>query len=109
METLIVNSDTMGAGNDDLGRLLMEKFFMTLAESESLPKTIHFYNTGVKLCLPGSPIEPYIKALKARGVTIKACGTCTDYFNVERMLEADPGTMRSLVETLCREEGTVTI
>lgn len=110
MTTFLINGETMGSGKNELGRLLMEKFFTTLADAETLPEKIIFYNTGVLLCRSDSPVAAYLTALKKRGVTLSACGTCLNHLGVEETLPAvDPGTMRDFVSHVCQEQGTITI
>ncbi len=44
-----VNSETIGQGDDDLGRALRKAFFGALAETDAKPSKILLINSGVKL------------------------------------------------------------
>ncbi len=77
-----VTADTMGAGDDDLGSLLMRSFIKTLPELDSVPEAIVFYNSGVKLCCEGSLLLDGIRALETSGIEIIACGTCLNFFEI---------------------------
>lgn len=77
-----ITADTMGAGDDDLGALLMRSFIKTLPELDSLPDAILFYNAGVRLCCEESLLLDDIRALEASGIEIIACGTCLNYYEL---------------------------
>ena len=79
-------NDKMGEGDDELGRILVQGFCNTIKETEPLPSTLVFYNSGVKLAASGSPVLPALKELEALGVKILVCGTCTDYFNLKERI-----------------------
>jgi len=77
-----ITAATMGAGDDELGALLLRSFLKTLPELDALPDAIIFYNAGVKLCCDGSLLLDDISALASAGVEIIACGTCLNYFEL---------------------------
>jgi intracellular sulfur oxidation DsrE/DsrF family protein len=107
MKTLLVTSAVMGSGDDALGALLMEKFFTLLAEAPAVPETVFFYNTGVRLCAEGSPILPYLRALRGRGVELLACGTCVDHFGTPPIPKVEVSTMKTLLALLAEDPGTI--
>lgn len=51
---VVLSSDKMGSGNDELGGALMKAFVFALSQQETLPDTILCYNGGVKLTCEGS-------------------------------------------------------
>lgn len=98
---LVVSSNRMGCAEEELGAILIRSFFYTLTEMESLPKTIIFYNTGVKLTVEGSPILEDLHALEAKGVELLVCGTCVGYFSLkERIAAGVTSNMYTIAETL---------
>lgn len=109
MKALLVSGQTLGRGDDALGALLVEKFFTLLADDPAPPKRIFFYNTGARLCLPGTPILPYLKALHGRGVKLMACGTCVEYYQATPVPEVEVSTMKHLLELMAAEPGVVTV
>lgn len=107
---LVVTSDQMGRGEAELGTILMRTFFHTLSESQLLPQTIIFYNSGVKLVVEGSAILDDLRALESRGVEILACGTCLGYFNLkEQLAVGSVSNMYSIVEALLGASHVLTI
>lgn len=81
--TLVIASDTMGGGEEELGHILMKSFMYTVTETKPLPNTIIFYNSGVFLTCEGSPVLDDIEKLAQEGVEIHSCGTCLDYYNLK--------------------------
>lgn len=80
---VVISSNTMGHGNDELGGVLMKGFIYALTEMEKLPKTIIFYNGGAKLSIKGSSVLEDLQKLEQMGVDIFTCGTCLDYYNIK--------------------------
>jgi selenium metabolism protein YedF len=79
---LLITSNAMGQGDDELGHLLFRGFFHTLLELDKLPDKIIFYNSGVKLTVKDSDVLEDITQLAQAGVEILVCGTCVNFFNL---------------------------
>jgi selenium metabolism protein YedF len=75
-------SDTMGEGDEDLGRLLTGNFIKALKDLDHLPAKIVFYNKGVMLGRVGSPYESDLSELENMGVTLLFCATCIDHYTI---------------------------
>jgi selenium metabolism protein YedF len=106
----VINSESMGNGNFDLGKQLMVNFFRKLAFQDFLPQGIIFYNAGVKLLAQGSSILPELDALEKKGVDLIACGTCVNFFGLqEKILVGRVSNMEEIVSHLCKAERVVTI
>ncbi len=85
--TIAISSDKMGEGNDELGRILIKSFVYTVSETPPYPKTMVFYNGGVRLTCEESPVLDDIVNLEKKGVEIISCGTCLDYLNLKDSLK----------------------
>ncbi|MFI3322624.1 MAG: sulfurtransferase-like selenium metabolism protein YedF [Rikenellaceae bacterium] len=85
--TVVVNRLTMGSGSDELGVMLMKAYFSTIAQSDSLPSTIIFYNEGVRYAAKDSAIISTLKEIENKGVMLIICGTCVDYFGIKESIE----------------------
>jgi selenium metabolism protein YedF len=83
---VVVSSDCMGRGNDELGRVLMKSFLHTLADASLKPDVMIFLNTGVKLAAADSDVFDDLEALSRDGVGILACGTCLGFFELKERL-----------------------
>lgn len=79
---MVISSDRMGEGSQELGEILMKAFIYAVTESEKLPDTIIFYNGGAKLTAKGSPVVEHLQTLNTKGVEILTCGTCSNYYNL---------------------------
>ncbi len=85
---LFIDTDTMGRGSEELGRILMRTFLQTLEQSEVQLQKIILLNSGVKLACAGSEVLEDLQELGAKGVEILACGTCLDFFGLKKDLSA---------------------
>lgn len=48
---VVVSSDRMGSGNDELGKVLIKGFIFAVTQLDTLPKTMLFYNGGATLTI----------------------------------------------------------
>ena len=83
---VVVSSDRMGTGNDELGKVLIKGFIYAVTQLDTLPKKMLFYNGGAKLTCDGSECLEDLKELKNRGVKIFTCGTCLNYYELSDKL-----------------------
>ena len=79
---VLVAAATMGSGNDELGRILLRNFLLTLAELEIPPATIYFINNGVKLTVQDADTVEILQKLADLGIDLAACGLCLDFFKL---------------------------
>lgn len=100
---VVVPSDRMGSGNDELGKVLIKGFIFAVTQLDTLPKTMLFYNGGATLTTEGSDSLEDLKSLEAQGVEIMTCGTCLDYYGLKDKLAVGTVTnMYSIVETMAK-------
>jgi selenium metabolism protein YedF len=85
---MLITSDRLGDGPEELGRLLMKNFIITLLDLEELPDRMLFLNSGVLLTTEGSELLPALEQLGNRGVEVMSCGVCLDYFHKKELLRA---------------------
>jgi selenium metabolism protein YedF len=98
---LLIGSDRLGDGPEELGRVLMRNFIMTLVEVAELPDRMLFINTGVLLTAAGSEVLEALEALGNRGVEVLSCGICLDFFKKKELLAAGGVTnMFTIAESL---------
>jgi selenium metabolism protein YedF len=98
---VVVSSDRMGVGNDDLGKVLIKGFIFAITQLDTLPKTMLFYNGGAKITSEGSDSLEDLKSLEAQGVEIMTCGTCLDYYGLKEKLAVGSVTnMYTIVEKM---------
>ncbi len=98
---LFISAYGMGRGPEELQEILIRGFLHALNEVDSLPDTIVFVNTGVKLTVEGSPVLEDLKALEEKGVEILICGTCLNYFGLtDKVVVGSVSNMYSIAEKL---------
>lgn len=105
---VLIASDKMGEGDSELGSILMKGFFVALAEAETVPEEVIFYNSGVLLTTRKSAILQSLEQLKTKGVQLTACGTCADFFDIKSEIEiATISNMYSIVTAINSAEKVI--
>ena len=86
---VVLKSDCMGQGDDDLGRILIKGYINTLRELDNKPSAIVLYNGGAKLAARNSGADITLKALAEEdSVDVIVCGACVDFFEMKDSLNA---------------------
>ena len=83
---VVLKSNLMGNGNNDLGELLMKGFITTLSSLDKLPLEIICYNSGVLLAQKETSTALSLKKLADLGVKVVLCGTCVDFYGIKDYL-----------------------
>ena len=100
-KTVLVGANTMGTGDEKLGKNLMKAFLFALASQDEVPANIIFFNTGAYLTCEGSDSVQDLKGLEGAGAQITTCGTCLDYYGLKEKLQVGSvSNMYDIVETL---------
>jgi hypothetical protein len=106
----VVTGDSLGRGDDDLGRRLMMKLVQQVAAQSPRPHAIAFYNAGVKLLLPSSPVADLLKTIETDGTDLIACGTCLEHFKIRHsIVTGRVSDMREIVATMAASEKVVVV
>lgn len=105
---ILITSDSLGNSSDELGRLLLKNFIITLLELQRLPEKIIFVNRGVLLTSAGSElVEPLNKLVNA-GVEILSCGVCLEYFRVrDKLVAGEVTNMYTIADALLASENAI--
>lgn len=102
---VVVSSDRMGSGNDELGKVLIKGFIFAVTQLEKLPEKMLFYNGGAVLTCEGADTLEDLKSLEAQGVEILTCGTCLDYYGMKEKLQVGSVTnMYAIVEAMSQAD-----
>lgn len=109
-QVILVGTDRLGRGSDELGAILMRSFLYTLTQLPSPPGCLIFVNAGVRLTTEGTPVLDELRELQRRGVEILSCGTCLDYFGLrEKLVVGRVTNMYEIAETLTRHAGVLSL
>ena len=79
---VMVSSNRIGHGDDELGEKLMVSFLKTLKEMGPELWRLVFVNNGVKLTVEGAEVLPVLQEVENSGTKILVCGTCLNHFNL---------------------------
>jgi selenium metabolism protein YedF len=100
-KTILIQSEVLGRGNDELGEIIMSNFLTKLVESKEKPKSLLFWNSGVKLVAKGSWALVHLKKLEQQGVEILACATCLEFFELtDKIAVGKPTNMVMAVQSI---------
>jgi len=91
---VVISSDKMGEGDEELGHLLMANFIKALKDLDELPSKMVFYNNGVKLATKSSPVIEHLRDLEKMGVELMLCATCISHYSLESVVGA--GTVSNM-------------
>lgn len=79
---VLITTETLGRGSDELGARLMENFLSTLPELGDELWRVILLNGGVKLAAQSGRALDSLKALEASGVDVLVCGACLTFYNL---------------------------
>ena len=82
--SILVTTDKLGVGDEEIGKALMQEYFATLNEFDNLPREILFLNSAVKLFDKDSSVLEEIELLYKKGVVILISDTSLDYYNLKQ-------------------------
>lgn len=106
-KVVVLSSETMGSGDDKLGRVLMKGFIYALTELDRLPDKVLLYNSAVKLSVKGSDSLIDLQKLADAGVEILNCGTCLNFYELTEELAVGSVTNMYEIVQSQMEAGTI--
>lgn len=96
---VFIGKDVVGDGERELGENLLKMAIYTLSQSDEVPASILFMNSGVKL--PAGEEQQVIDSLKElmeKGTEVLVCGTCLNYYGLTDQLKI--GTVSNMYDIL---------
>jgi selenium metabolism protein YedF len=109
-KVVFICTDSIGHGDEELGRKLAGSFLYSLARTEPKPAAVLLMNAGVRLACEGSPALDDLRLLYEDGVAIKSCGTCLDYYGLmDKLAVGEVGNMNDTAATFMGASDVVTI
>ena len=108
MTFLYLPSNTMGHGDDVLGKKLLVSFLRSLAASEVKVDAVGCVNSGVFLTTEDGESLDALRALEAKGARIASCGTCLDYHGRRDALRVGAvGAMPQTIEIMASADRVI--
>lgn len=109
-DIVLITSDRLGTGDEELGKILMKSFLNTLWDYKSKPSKVIFINRGVMLTTEGSEVLETLELLEKEGVEIFSCGTCLAFYGItEELTVGEVTTMPLTVDFLLTASKVITI
>ena len=93
---VLVAADSLGKGDDELGRKIVINFIRTVKEMGDDLWRLVLLNSGVKLAVEGSEVLPQLQELAGAGLGILVCGPCLKTFNL--LEKQQVGQLTSMVD-----------
>lgn len=85
---VLIGAETLGSGDDTLGKELMLKLLSELAAGTLLPVAMILYNSGVLLADKTSKALEDLVSLERHGMELLVCETSLTQYNLQRPLSA---------------------
>ncbi|NYA62004.1 sulfurtransferase-like selenium metabolism protein YedF, partial [Lactobacillus salivarius] len=104
---VVINTDSVGHGDEKLGKILLKSFIYSLTGQDVLPEYILLYNGGVKLTVEDSDSFQDLKDLEEAGVKIMSCGICLDYYDLKDKISVGEVTNMFRIVELMRTANRV--
>ncbi len=107
---VLIGSDQLGRGDEQLGGKLMVSYLKTLKEMGPELWQLIFVNGGVRLTLDDSPVLAELQEYERDGVIVLACGTCLAHFAVsERQRVGQSTNMLDIVTATQLADKVITL
>jgi len=106
--TIILHSEALGNGSDELGKTMTGSFLRKLWASAKKPDTIIFYNSAVHLLTTQSSVLDALTGLSKAGVDLVACQTCIGFYEIEKLAIGRIIDMQEVVSILMKSDKVIT-
>ena len=107
---VMISSNSIGHGDDELGEKLMVSFLKTLKEMGPELWRLVFVNNGVKLTVEGAEVLPVLQEVENSGTKILVCGTCLNHFNLlDKKLVGETTNMLDIVTAMQLADKVISI
>ncbi len=97
-DVILITTERLGDGPDELGSLLMSGLLKTIADLRNQPDSLILMNNGVKLATINDETVKTLKKLVDEGLELKVCGTCLEYLDLKDKLKV--GLISNMYEIL---------
>lgn len=106
-KVVLIPAETMGHGDDGLGKKLMKAFLYALGEADEAPSHVLLYNGGAFLSQEGAETVEDLKKLADKGVEVMTCGTCTEFYGISDKVAVGSITNMYEIVEICTEADSV--
>jgi len=107
--TVVISRNTMGGGDEELGRILIKGFIYALSELPEIPEFVIFLNSGAYLTSEGSNAADDLKMLEVNGCMVLTCGTCIDFYGLPAPAVGEIADMYGIAEKMVSAKKLINI
>ena len=107
--SIVICSERMGDGSEELGNALMKSYLFALSEANVKPDNLIFINGGVKLVVEDSLVLDSIKKLQEKGTNVQSCGLCLDFYGLKDKLAVGEITNMYAIVEIMNSSNTIKI
>ena len=86
-KVVVLSANTMGSGDEQLGKKLMKAFIFALTNQDEAPEKVICYNSGAYLTTEDPDTIKDLKSLEEAGTVVMTCGTCLDFYGLKEKLQ----------------------
>lgn len=86
-KVVVLSANTMGSGDEQLGKKLMKAFIFALTNQDEVPEKVICYNSGAYLTTEDPDTIKDLKSLEEAGTVVMTCGTCLDFYGLKEKLQ----------------------
>ena len=107
---VLIASDKLGSGSEELGKILIKGFIYSLAELKPAPTSVIFINRGAYLTAMDSNAVHDLETLLESGSEVLTCGTCSNYYGLtDKLAVGSIADMFKIVERMAGAGSVVSI
>ncbi|MBB5173633.1 DsrE family protein [Texcoconibacillus texcoconensis] len=106
---ILLTSEHLGSGEEELGRSLLENYFTLLKQEDDKPAAIFTINKGVYTLTDRHFASLHLKEMEENGVPILGCKTCIDYYQLSNeLVVGEVSSMKAFID-LSKEYSVITL
>jgi len=108
---IIIGGETLGTGDEKIGKTLMQGYLCEVSRQEPFPKSIVLINSGVKLAVENlSKASKYLKLLQTNGTQIYCGETSLDYYKLKAFIDVgEIVSMQKIVKIVAEATNVITL
>lgn len=108
---VFIGKDTVGDGERELGYNLLKMAIYTFAQSDEVPASVLFMNSGVRLPAGDeAQVMENLQILIDRGTDVLVCGTCLNYYHLSEQLKIGiASNMYDIISAMQRADKVITL
>jgi selenium metabolism protein YedF len=105
-----ISRQTLGRGDETLGKNLLKSFIFSLTEIDPLPEYLLFFNGGAFMTTLGSASLEDLQTLAGKGTIISTCGACLDFYQLkDKLLVGNVTNMFAIAQTMAQAKRVINI